>query len=477
MTKQISKLLRYFCVFTSLLLFVAGLVGSNTNWLYLSIILMWLNNFLYSLEFPESRITQLMFYLSFFAFLLGRPIAELITVRVNYHHFGNDILIHTSVCLYVSLVTLGLAEFIFDHSIQFQDKGKYIGSEYTDNRTVNIRKTSIIFFYVAYPFAMLIIAEKILFVRAMGYVAYYTDYTSRFPYIVTKIGDMAEIALFMFLATMPSKKECKIPLALYLIQAFASLFTGKRGRFVVPIIFIVTYLVIRNRINTGEKKWFTKRMALIILACSPIAMVLLYVYSSVRVGNTMNSESFIDRLSGFLYGTGFSVNIINYEKSLEDVIPFRLYSFGDTIDYLRENIIISRLFNIQLYKNYTVGKALNSYSFPHVITYYYSPNYYLSGRGLGSCYIAEAYHDFGYFGVVLWNVIYAYVLKKMFSFESKGIVYTTLGLLSLRTIMLAPRNMASAFLTEWISIDNWLVIAGILFVSSIYSSRARSQNA
>lgn len=112
-----------------------------------------------------------------------------------------------------------------------------------------------------------------------------------------------------------------------------------------------------------------------------------------------------------------------------------------------------------------------SYSFQHVLTYTYSAKYYTSGRGLGSCYIAEAYHDFGYLGVIVWNIVYAFVLVKMFKFESRGCIYTTMALISLRSIMLAPRNMASAFLTEWISLDNWLVIAAVYLIAALLRKR------
>ena len=475
MLRQISKTVRYACMLISLVVFFTGWLLQDINIFNISILLMWTNNFLYCIEKPESRVTQLAFSISFFAFLLARPVAELITVRVNYHQFRYEILQHTCVCLYISIVTLHIFEYLFDHVTQFRSfvrgSGKCVN--YNDKKTANIRKVALIIFYFTYPFAMLIIIEKIFFVKALGYVAYYTDYASRFPYLVTKIGDMAEIALFVFLATMPLKKECRLPLLLYTIQALAALFTGKRGRFVIPCFIIVIYLVLRNRINNGNQKWFTKKMAMMVLIALPFIMGLLYIYSSVRMGKAASSESFIDRVTGILNETGFSVNIINYEKKLENELPFRLYSLGDTIDYIRENIVVSKLFDIPLYKNYTAGKALNCYSFPHIITYYFNARYYLSGRGLGSCYIAEAYHDGGYVGVVIWNIIYAFILKIVLSTEPRGILFTTLGLLSMRSILLAPRNMASAFLTEWISLDNWLVIILIFAIASLYARRRR----
>ena len=110
---------------------------------------------------------------------------------------------------------------------------------------------------------------------------------------------------------------------------------------------------------------------------------------------------------------------------------------------------------------------MNSHNFTQIITYIRDPRFYLSGRGLGSSYIAEAYHDFGYFGVVLWNAIYAFLLSHFYNYKGKGIVYVTMSLCVLKTVLIAPRNVASGFLTQLINLDTWLVIGVICILARI----------
>lgn len=476
MARSVLKISRFICILISPLVFVMGLFTNDISILNLGILLLWSNNMLYCLEDVNKRIYQLAFHISFFAFLLGRSVAEVITIRTSNHNFDISIQVHTCVCLYLSLLTLYVFCYIFE-KYRFARRNvtnSEIDYESLDNRA--FRKVSLIIFYSSYLFSIVSILEKVVYVRAAGYIAYYTNFTSRLPYIFTKIGDMIDIAFFAFLATMPTKKEVKLPIFLFLIEAIASLFTGRRGDFVIPLMIIAIYLFTRNIINRGENAWFTKRMVRIMIVVLPVLLIGLYSYSSIRVGSYSSQESFIDRITGFFNETGFSVNIINYEKQFENVLPHKLYSLGDTIDYLRENIVISKLFNIPVYRNNTVEKALNSYNFTQVITYYYGEKYYLSGHGLGSCYIAEAYHDFGYLGVFLWNIVYCYVLKRMYNFKGKKPIYVTLGLLSLRNILFAPRNMASAFLTEWISLDNWLVLGLIVVLTNLLVRRERQKH-
>ena len=139
------------------------------------------------------------------------------------------------------------------------------------------------------------------------------------------------------------------------------------------------------------------------------------------------------------------------------------------MDYLRENIVTQAIVKLPVYRGQTVERALNSTNFSQLITYLRSSSYYLSGRGLGSSYIAEAYHDFGYFGIVLWSWIYSAVLYFGYNFKNKGIIYITISLCALKYILIAPRNVASGFLTIWINLDIWLVV-GLIYLIAKYLS-------
>jgi oligosaccharide repeat unit polymerase len=328
-----------------------------------------------------------------------------------------------------------------------------------------------VLFYATFPLTILIGLEKFLFVRSMGYAEYYVSYKSHFPYVVVKIADACIIAYYIFLATFPSKKEIKIPTILYIINAVVSLGSGKRQEFIVPLFLLILYFCIRNKINRGDSPWITSRSFKIILIIIPFLLIAMFTYNTSRFSTskngTENDIGFVEQIAGFFENTGFSVNVISFEKYYEDQIPDKCYSFGDTIDYIRENVVTQLFFDFPVYKTQTAEKALYGNNFSQTLTYIRSASYYLSGRGYGSCYIAEAYHDFGYAGVVFWSMLYSFALAFMYDYRNKGIIYVTISLSALHYILIAPRNMASSFISEMINMNTWLVLIFILLFSNI----------
>ena len=473
MFKKMLVLRKVMILPASIILFLTGLFLKDIQLMNIGIILLWLNNVLYGMEKPMKRMFYLAFMGTFFTFILGRTVARLVYDFKNYHIFSDDVLWHTNLCVYIALVSLYYG-YIFCEKVRFtKSYGRRINfeddeSRYDSPKYESIRKVAKLLFYSTYVFNILIAVEKAIFTTVSGYAQYYVSYTSRFPYVLVKLGDVCMVAFYIFLATMPSKKEIKIPVILYLIAAIISMFGGKRSSLVVPLITIILYFAVRNKIHRGDKPWLTKRDLLIALLGLPSLLAFLYLFNYSRFGLTAEATSFPQMVAGFFDNLGFSVNIISYEKVYEASIPHKLYSIGDTIDYLRENILTQLFFDFPVYKTQTVEKALNGNNFTQTITYLYSQKYYLSGRGLGSCYIAEAYHDFGYIGIAIWSFIYCYVLKNIYSFKNKGIIYNTMAFAALKYVLEAPRNMASAFLSEYININTWLVIVTVLFAAKIW---------
>ena len=207
----------------------------------------------------------------------------------------------------------------------------------------------------------------------------------------------------------------------------------------------------------------------------PVVLVVLFSFNTSRFDASKKAESnsFFESILGFFDNTGFSVNVISFEKEYEERIPNKIYSFGDTTDYLRENVLTQLFFDFPVYRTQTAEKALYGNNFSQTVTYLRSPSYYLSGRGYGSSYIAEAYHDFGYFGIILWSFIYSYMFAKVYSFKGKGVIYVALALQALHYILLAPRNMASAFMSEYINVNTWIVIAAVLVLANVIRRRTR----
>ena len=467
----------------SIVIFLLGAYLKDLQLMNIGVFLLWMNNVLYAVERPGERTFYLAFLVTFFTFILGRTVAHILYDFINWHIFSEEVMWHTNLCIFIALLSLQVGYVICERYRfrigQLGKKSYFLDNEsrYESDVYISVRQVAKLLFFVTYVFNILISAERALFVTISGYAEYYVSYQSRFPYVFVKLADVCVVAFYIFLATMPSKKEVRLPVFMYLVSAIIGMFGGKRSSLVVPLIILILYYATRNTINPGGVQWLTKKHVVIAVIAAPVLFALLYAFNYIRFGNTVTFTSLPEMVAGFFDNLGFSVNIISYEKVYETVIPHKLYSLGDTIDYLRENVLTQLFFKFPVYKTQTVEKAIYGNSFTQTITYLYSERFYLQGRGLGSCYIAEAYHDFGYIGIVIWSFIYSYVLKNVYFFKNKGIIYITLAFAALKYILEAPRNMASAFLTEYINVNTWLVIIVVFLIAKILRQSQYYKNA
>ena len=108
----------------------------------------------------------------------------------------------------------------------------------------------------------------------------------------------------------------------------------------------------------------------------------------------------------------------------------------------------------------------------HIISYLVLPYNYLLGRGLGSSYIAELYHDFGYIGIFLGNIIYGCVIKICCNFNKCSIWMRYVCLVIINAILLAPRSTTDGFISSLTGMEVWLSGLLIWIISKfIYKRR------
>ena len=256
----------------SIIIFLLGVIGGYTLFMSIGILLLWVSAFLFALDNLKERIFFVAFLVTFFTFLLGRTVAQMLYDFTNYHQFSEDIVVHTNICIYLALVSLyaifalicrysfSIGNFKLGMNRYLQDnEERYFSIEYE-----SVRKVSKLLYYVTFPFSILIAVEKAIFVSVSGYSEYYVSYASIFPYVFTKLADVCLVSFFIFLATMPSKKEVRFPVLLYFMNAVFGLFGGKRSELVVPILIMILYFYMRNTINQGETKWLKRKHVFII---------------------------------------------------------------------------------------------------------------------------------------------------------------------------------------------------------------------
>lgn len=325
------------------------------------------------------------------------------------------------------------------------------------------RKVSKSLFYFTFILYLAPVIERVLFVRNFSYYLSYVSYNSNIPTIFIKIGEMCPVFFAVYLATFPSKKECKLPVILYVIYAFCYLLTGRRYQTVASILFIIVYYLIRNK--TDEKigiKWVKGSTIALILLLLPVIGAALAAYSTIRTGNSLESGvSFGDLLYTLFTSVADSDKVIKYGYILKDQVPSgHFYSLGSVIDYFKYGAISKMLFESDITVSQTVEYALQGNGYSYMLSYLYYPSKFLAGHGLGSCYIAELYQDMGYLGVLMGNIVLGIVIRNVFTLSKDSVLKNAVLFYMFKLLMLTPRNDYDVILRELGSVS----FLGTLFV-------------
>lgn len=420
-------------------------------------------------KYPEN-IPFFLFLVSFFTFLLGRMV---VTNYFNYKEgyngllgtaFSNpDIVFKILILVFISLLFLSIG-YIISLPINFKKKA-------INNLNKEIRLISKYFFIFSFIFRILVLVEMIQTSSSVGYYESFSTFSSSLPSVFRLLSEMYDISLFIFLGTMPTKKESLPWISCYVLDGILSMLSGRRSYFLLNIFIIVIYYFYReydSRKKKGEK-WINIRHFLIFIGSFPFLIIVLNIIGSFRGGNGYKSDGISASFLEFLYSQGISINVIGYTINFDKSLPNRNYSFGPIIEFFVTKIL-SRFGNINtnLYSGQNIFRALEGNLFSHTISYFIMPDLYLRGIGYGSSYIAELFKDFSYIGVVLGNIFYGVFFRNIFKLIQnvdailKGIIF-----LMVRQLMFAPRSGFTNFLVAALSLPKVLCVVIILLISYI----------
>ena len=122
---------------------------------------------------------------------------------------------------------------------------------------------------------------------------------------------------------------------------------------------------------------------------------------------------------------------------------------------------------MKIYSGQTVETALYGKDFGAALTYFVMPHNYLAGVGMGTSYIAELFHDFGYIGVVLINILYGCIFARGAKYLVKNPYIGALFLFMFKNIFYAPRYQAFFFFTASFTVTVFISLVTIWFVSKM----------
>lgn len=315
--------------------------------------------------------------------------------------------------------------------------------------------------------------ESMMHSSTYGYVSLYVGYSSRLPGIIQYLASFFYLSLFLYLASFPGKARARAVLVAAMLVEVPILLSGDRGEAVCAFGALLVYLITGSRVDEPAIKW-GKKQTIALLFVAPLCLAVLQTISHTRVGESYDASIF-DAVYDFFESQGRSLGVIgmalDYRLQLEAVsdLPF---TFGHVIAYITQNAVATDLFGVKTIANNTVEMATSGFSMGSTLAYLWYPKSYLNGVGCGTSYIAEAYIDFSYAGVIAASIIVALILHSLDCVERKTWVGYALSLCIIRLLFELPRGSLFKFVTATFSVQNLLLLFAILVLSNWISSRS-----
>lgn len=256
----------------------------------------------------------------------------------------------------------------------------------------------------------------------------------------------------------------KYDAALYVFYLVISLGSGQRSTFMLGILFLFIYFMYRQGLNP-EEVWVTRKMIFLGVLSLPLLAVFGSFYSIWREGGDLATMNMAKGFIEFFYDQGVTSNVMKRAYIYKDQIPSnQIY----VLEFLHSGIL-ARLLGIPVYHGNNIEHAMYGGSFTHTLGYVVMGNAYLAGRGTGTCYISELYQDMGYVGILLGNIIYAYLIAKIANKQDdKTLFLSSVRFMIITQLLWAPRGSFTGFITQNIAPTTLVVFVMVFILKSFW---------
>ncbi|HAH78697.1 MAG TPA: hypothetical protein DCL64_04125 [Ruminococcaceae bacterium] len=325
--------------------------------------------------------------------------------------------------------------------------------------------SSLAFFYTLF--------RSILYVFRHGYLGSYIQQAEDdVPSAISRLSTLFAPAFAAFLATMPSRRQMKLPLAVYGVYMLASLFTGKRNTFVCEVLMLVIYFVLRDGLRARENRLFRKRTVLWAVFGAVALMYVLELVAEIRAGHGVRARGVFDSLVSFVYSQGASFRVIIQTVNNWDLFDhsqayrFLFYPFEQ---FAHNNIFIRTMFGLNpIVEVQNTEFVQTTSNFAHVLTYMVDPGRYLSGGGFGTSFVAEAFVAYGMAGVAAVSALVGVAFRFFSSLLTRHWVVIALGLIALKDFIYLPRNFAFLWVTNTFNFTYLCFFAGVYLLALLF---------
>jgi oligosaccharide repeat unit polymerase len=456
-------------------MFVIFLVIDRNDLLYFMTISILALNALSCRRAPKEKILFLIFNITFFFFLVGRSLIALILPEIEAVAPRPNFAIETeqlmNVLVFSSILVIRLMFTLKFRSIT------NLGPKKESNIYVSeVRRLSRKFIYMLIVPNLMVIGERIAFVSKNGYEAYYVQFTSEFSVILSRFASLYEPMLFLYLATFPTRRATYPHLLLYIVISALSLGYGQRNGFALSLVFAVIYLALRDVLTPERTPWISRKMALLTGQLLVPLIIFFSAFTFYRSDIAIVDSSINILIANFFISQGSAVFNLGHTIELQDIFPTgRLYSLGPIINFLRDNIFSSILFDVTVFTKASRELALEGYNFSFSLAYLINPEYYYLGGGYGSNFIAEIWTDFGFIGVIVGSAIYGLLMARFTPWLwQRGPIFIAFTFAGALNLIYAPRAEFFGFLTPTLSISTMLAYILVHLTAHNVARRAAS---
>ncbi len=476
-------------VLYSVLCLIASLLMKNGPDVCLTgIFLLWCAGMIYSAADIRRRILLFFFFITFFVFLLGRPLIGLCRGENWFDYAG---------WYYYSGADTGIALIVLYLSLLFVWLGAMAGNRYRRGRHAGgrgegrerdrgyahtyrhaMRLVAGVMFGISVTCTIAIGLEKIAFMANHTYANYYVSFRSHYPYVIYAFSTFTEYSLFFYLAAMPEKRNAFWMLFFYVLSAAPSLIVGQRFPIVSNLILAVIYYVLRDSYGS-RKTWIAAGEKALMAVCAPLGLIFLGAYNYIREGTASTLSGAWAIITDLFFKQGVTFSWLSSGLGALDKLPgggTANYTFGGILDYFRYGSIGRLILGSDgLGQGNNLLKATQGSSMAHHISYVLMGDQYLEGHGCGSSFLLEVYADFGLIGIAAFSLALGFFLIWLAEFGKRGVFPLAMLLSAVPGILFMARAEAIGGISFLFRMPFWCTAlacqAGSLLLTRRYAVR------
>ena len=342
------------------------------------------------------------------------------------HYYSYDIgIVYLTICY--------LHVFIVDFVYNYKNSKISVNLITYKKGEEEIGKVSFALLLLIFPLVLYKMYLQYMYVRQNGYLSIFIGdglATLNYPFFLRGIPTLFVI-LLVFVLYSGNVKQVRISLILFLVFELSNSLKGQRTLFISSVLLVLFFLVTR----LGKKIKF-RQLLVLLVGLVLFSQVMLINRDKNQKANFKNSTV----ISDFFYQQGTSIVVPLYTIENYHLNNYRtgFYLFNPI-----KNLFITRLYPTS---GQTKTRLVHYNYLSDQIEFDFFPEGYYLGNGVGSSDLAEYYDFYKYFGVALFSIVLALILKFISNNFYRSFFSFIFSFYSLQTIIMMPRSPGGGLL-------------------------------